>query len=57
MRCFRCKKYGHLRRDCSERSDKKKGDNPSTALVEEHKEYIEDVLTLFKSMSTFSHDK
>lgn len=33
MRCFHCKKYDHMRRDCPERSDMKKGDNPSTTLA------------------------
>lgn len=43
--------------DCPKRSDKKNGDNPSTTLAEEQKEYIENVLIVSKGMDTFSHDK
>lgn len=57
MQCFHCKEYGHIRRDYLDRSDRKKGDNPSTTLAEEHEQYIGDVLTVSRGMDTFSHDE
>lgn len=46
-----------MRRDCLERSDRKKGDNPSIALAKEQEEYIGDVHIVFKGINTFSHDE
>lgn len=52
VQCFHYKKYDHIKRDCPERVDMKKIDNPSTTLADEQ-EYIGDVFTVSKNMNTF----
>lgn len=57
MQCFHYNEYGHTNRDCLEHADRKKSNDLSTMLLEEHEEYIRDILTSSKSMDTIYHDE